>query len=125
MRARALALFAAHPERIPPPEARRLIRAYATAPGFDAVNDAMRAGTFTGLHRMPVPTTLAWPEFDRLVGPPSTIPRGVRAEVLRGCGHLPMWDDPRQVADMLLRGSARTEAGVTAAASGRGADRRS
>jgi pimeloyl-ACP methyl ester carboxylesterase len=107
MRARALALFAAHPERIPPPEARRLVRAYATAPGFDAVNDAMRAGTFTGLSRMPVPTTLAWPEFDRLVGPPSTIPQGVRAEVLRGCGHLPMWDDPRQVADLLLRGSAR------------------
>jgi pimeloyl-ACP methyl ester carboxylesterase len=101
LRARALALFAAHPERIPPPEARRLIRAYATAPGFDAVNDAMRAGHFTGLDRMPVPTTLAWPEFDRLVGPPRSIPPGVRSVVLRGCGHLPMWDDPRQVARVL------------------------
>ena len=105
MRARALALFAAHPERIPPPEARRLIRAYATAPGFDAVNDAMRAGTFTGLDRMPVPTTLAWPEFDRLVGPPRSIPPGIRTEILHGCGHLPMWDDPRQVATLLQKGS--------------------
>ena len=108
LRARALALFAAHPERIPPPEARRLIRAYATAPGFDAVNDAMRAGHFTGLDRMPVSTTLAWPEHDRLVAPPRRIPPGIRTEILRGCGHLPMWDDPRQVADVLLRGSART-----------------
>jgi pimeloyl-ACP methyl ester carboxylesterase len=24
---------------------------------------------------------------------------------LRGCGHLPMWDDPAQVAGVLLAGS--------------------
>jgi pimeloyl-ACP methyl ester carboxylesterase len=114
LRARSLSLFAAHPERIPPPEARRLIRAYATAPGFDAVNDAMRAGFFTGLERMPVPTTLAWPEHDRLVAPPRRIPAGVRTEVLTGCGHLPMWDDPRQVADLLLKGSGLASARSTA-----------
>jgi pimeloyl-ACP methyl ester carboxylesterase len=26
--------------------------------------------------------------------------------VLRGCGHLPTWDDPEQVARVLLVGSA-------------------
>jgi hypothetical protein len=30
----------------------------------------------------------------------------VREAVLRDCGHLPTWDDPVQVADALLYGSA-------------------
>ena len=47
----ALAANAAHPERIPPDAALRLVRAYATAPGFQAVNDAMRASRFTRLAR--------------------------------------------------------------------------
>ena len=44
-RGRRLALLgtAAHPERIPPADAARLVRAYATAPGFEAVDAAMRA----------------------------------------------------------------------------------
>jgi pimeloyl-ACP methyl ester carboxylesterase len=29
----------------------------------------------------------------------------VRNEVLRGCGHIPTWDDPQQVARVLIRGS--------------------
>jgi pimeloyl-ACP methyl ester carboxylesterase len=101
----ALAANAAHPERIPPAAALRLVRAYATAPGFRAVNDAMRAGRFTGLDRIAVPVTLAWPEHDRLVARPRHLPMSVRSVVLRGCGHLPTWDDPAQVARLLLEGS--------------------
>jgi pimeloyl-ACP methyl ester carboxylesterase len=26
--------------------------------------------------------------------------------MLRGCGHVPTWDDPEQVADVLLEGSS-------------------
>jgi pimeloyl-ACP methyl ester carboxylesterase len=102
----ALAGTAAHPERIPPADARRLIRAYATAPGFDEANDAMRAGTFTALDRIAVPVTLAWPDGDRLVARPRHLPPAVRSVVLHGCGHLPTWDDPAQVARVLLDGSA-------------------
>jgi pimeloyl-ACP methyl ester carboxylesterase len=97
---------AAHPERIPPAAALRLVRAYATAPGFRAVNDAMRAGRFTRLDEIDVPVTLAWPEHDRLVARPRSLPDGVRSVVLRGCGHLPTWDDPEQVARVLLAGSS-------------------
>ena len=50
-----LAGSAAHPERIPPDAALRLVRAYATAPGFQAVNDAMRASRFTRLAEIDVP----------------------------------------------------------------------
>ena len=101
-----LATNAAHPERIPPEAAMRLVRAYATAPGFQAVNDAMRAGRFTRLGEIDVPVTLAWPDHDRLVRRPRSLPDGVRSVVLRGCGHLPTWDDPEQVARVLLEGSA-------------------
>jgi pimeloyl-ACP methyl ester carboxylesterase len=101
-----LAANAAHPERIPPAAALRLVRAYATAPGFQAVNDAMRASRFAALADIDVPVTLAWPEYDRLVRRPRSLPDGVRSVVLRGCGHLPTWDDPAQVARVLLEGSA-------------------
>ena len=101
-----LAANAAHPERIPPDAALRLVRSYATAPGFQAVNDAMRASRFTALAEISVPVTLAWPEHDRLVRRPRSLPDGVRSVVLRGCGHLPTWDDPEQVARVLLEGSA-------------------
>jgi pimeloyl-ACP methyl ester carboxylesterase len=101
-----LAANAAYPERIPPEAALRLVRSYTTAPGFEAVNDAMRASRFTALADISVPVTLAWPEHDRLVARPRTLPDGVRSVVLRGCGHLPTWDDPEQVARVLLEGSA-------------------
>ena len=99
-----LAMFVAHPERVPPRAAADLIRAYARAPGFQEVNDAMRASTFSGLDRIEVPVTLAWPEHDRMVARPSRVPERVRLVILRGCGHLPFWDDPRQVAALLTAG---------------------
>jgi pimeloyl-ACP methyl ester carboxylesterase len=99
----AMAMFVAHPERMPARAARDLIRAYALAPGFAEVNAAMRANTFSGLERMPVPVTLAWPEHDRIVSRLRHPPPNVRTVILRDAGHLPMWDDPEQVAALLLR----------------------
>jgi pimeloyl-ACP methyl ester carboxylesterase len=102
----ALAGTIVHPERVPPAAALRLVRAYADAPGFEAANDAMRASRFTGLADVDVPLTLAWPEHDRLVGRPRVVPAGAREYALPGCGHLPTWDDPARVAEVLLAGSA-------------------
>jgi pimeloyl-ACP methyl ester carboxylesterase len=104
-RTAALAAVTAHPTRVPAGDAVRLVRAYAAAPGFDAANTAMRAGRFQGLDRIDVPVTLAWPEHDRLVGRPARLPAKIRNVVLRDCGHLPMWDDPDQVAAVLIAGS--------------------
>jgi pimeloyl-ACP methyl ester carboxylesterase len=102
----AFAGSAAWPDRIPPDAALHLVRAYATSPGFRDANDAMRAGRFTQLDRLAMPVTLAWPDRDRLVSRPRRLPAGVRSVVLSGCGHLPTWDDPEQVARVLLDGSA-------------------
>jgi pimeloyl-ACP methyl ester carboxylesterase len=95
-----------HPERVPPAAAARLVRAYAAAPDFPAVNAAMRAGHFTELAEIDVPVTLAWPQRDRLVGRPRALPRHVRNVTLTDCGHIPTWDDPDAVATVLLEGSA-------------------
>jgi pimeloyl-ACP methyl ester carboxylesterase len=102
----ALAGTMAHPERVPAREAVRLVRSYAAAPGYDDANAAMRSGRFTAIDRIRVPVTLAWPDRDRLVGRPAHLPARVRNIVLHDCGHVPMWDDPPQVASVLLRGSA-------------------
>jgi pimeloyl-ACP methyl ester carboxylesterase len=102
-----LAGTVARPERVPATAAAHLVAAYATAPGFQAANDAMRAGRFRGLERIRAPLTMAWPEHDRLVGRPARLPATVAERRLPGCGHVPMWDDPGAVARVLLDGSAR------------------
>ena len=102
----AMSMFVADPDRMPAAAARDLIRAYAAAPGFDAVNAAMRANTFSRLGEIRVPVTLAWPEHDRMVARLRHPPANVRSVILPGTGHLPMWDDPEQVASLLLSSSA-------------------
>lgn len=107
LRRAALASNVDRPERVPPRAAARMIRTYGDAPGFAAVNAAMRAGRFdpsTLAQLAPVPVTLAWGERDRLIRPPrAPLPAGVESLLLPGCGHLAMWDDPARVADVILR----------------------
>jgi pimeloyl-ACP methyl ester carboxylesterase len=97
-----LASTIAHPSRITAEGAAQLVRAYALAPGFNAVNDAMRAGAFGGLERIRVPVTLIWPERDRLIARPPWLPDNVRSVVLKDAGHIPMWDAPDKLAELLL-----------------------
>lgn len=94
----------AHPERVPPEAALGMVSAYANSSDFIAVNNAMRAGHFTAWDRIEVPVTLAWADHDRIVGPPSRV--HARTVVLHDCGHLPMWDSPEQVAQVVLAGSS-------------------
>jgi pimeloyl-ACP methyl ester carboxylesterase len=97
----------AHPERVPPAAARRLVRAYALSPGFDRANAEMRKTLFEGFDEIDVPITLAWAEHDRLVSPPRTVPAGIETALLRDCGHVPTWDDPQRVAEVIEAGAAR------------------
>lgn len=80
------------------------------AVGFEPTLRAGRGITFTGTLR-DVPATIAWGTRDRLL----RFRQAVRAQQrlpnarfvwLRGCGHVPMADDPKQVAAVLLEGSA-------------------
>ena len=66
----------------------------------------MRSAVFSGVEHIRVPVTLAWAELDRLVRRPrETVPEW-RTVVLHGCGHVPTWDDPDQVARVLLASSS-------------------
>ena len=79
------------PENVPLPEARAMIAAWIDAPGYEAANDEMRRYVCEDLDRVAVPTTIAWGELDRLVGPPrpERRPPDSRFIKLEGCGHTP------------------------------------
>jgi pimeloyl-ACP methyl ester carboxylesterase len=116
-----------HPARVPADAALGDIRGFRRAlPALYILLDA--ASPFTGHIDPSVPVTVAWAGRD-LVLPPwqarvaqTALPHGEHV-VMRGVGHVPMWDDPAQVAEILLRGSApvtprhsaTTDAGTTLA----------
>lgn len=69
-----------------------------------------------------MPATIAWGTRDALLLP--TQARRARERLssarhvwLHGCGHVPMGDDPDQVAAVILRGSAEPAAGRRAGSS--------
>jgi pimeloyl-ACP methyl ester carboxylesterase len=89
-------------------------RAFGAAPGFRPTLAEARGGfRFEG----PVPdlpVTIAWAEHDRILARPRVADLRrmcPQAEllVLRGCGHVPMSDDPELVAKVLLDGSAAVD----------------
>ncbi len=96
----------AHPHRVPAAAARQVVRAYGMAPDFVRVNDAMRAGRFEGLERIRCPVTLVWPDHDRLIRRPVWVPDRISNVVLSDAGHMPMWDAPEALAEILLRASS-------------------
>ena len=107
----ALGQMLAHPERMPAADAAASIRAMASAPWFDETLAAIRRERFGGGKRIELPVTIAWGEKDRLLLPRQAkrasrlIPRA-RGVTLLGCGHVPMCDDPEQVARVILKGTA-------------------
>jgi pimeloyl-ACP methyl ester carboxylesterase len=108
----AFALLAARPWRIPADEAAGAMRNLARSPGFEATLEAIGDHTFGG-HTLDCPVTVAWGDKDRLLLYSRQSARArrllpdARHVTLRGCGHVPTWDDPEQVARVLLESSAR------------------
>jgi pimeloyl-ACP methyl ester carboxylesterase len=107
-RALLLSSAVAHPRRVPRAQAARLVRAYALAPAFNEVNNAMRAGRFEGLERIRCPVTLVWPDRDQLIKRPPWVPDRIKNIVLADSGHMPMWDSPAKLAEILIGRSGGT-----------------
>jgi pimeloyl-ACP methyl ester carboxylesterase len=106
-----LAQFGAHGERIPPFDAAEHLRALGEAEWFDETLEAIVRERFHGGRPLPAPVTIAWGEHDRLLLRRQAA-RAVREVpdarllTLRGCGHVPTYDDPEEVARVLLEGSS-------------------
>jgi pimeloyl-ACP methyl ester carboxylesterase len=103
-----------HAERMTPEAAVATARNFADSPGVPGALEALRQGHFSGGEQIDVPVTMIWGERERL------LPRrqrqaarslravpGARLVWLRGCGHVPVWDDPQQVAQAVLEATKR------------------
>ena len=83
---------------------RRGMEDLSLSPGWDATVPPTVAYEFTGT--IDVPVTIAWGEHDKLLPPwqarraRAALPRANHV-TLRGCGHLPTWDSPDQVAEAI------------------------
>jgi pimeloyl-ACP methyl ester carboxylesterase len=107
VRAALLAQYFAHPARLSPSEAERTITDFADAPGLAAILPYSRRYRFQRGDDLTGPVTIAWGDRDRLlVGRQPQRARELlplaQHVVLRGCGHVPMPDDPPSVASVLL-----------------------
>ena len=121
-RVRRLALghVVADPDRVPYGAARRMVGSYARATAYDATNVAMREHHFTDPEQIRVPLTVAFGELDRLIRPRRLRVPGARTLILRGCGHIPMWDAPELVTQLILDTSeAGARTSESSVASGR------
>jgi pimeloyl-ACP methyl ester carboxylesterase len=101
----------AHPWRMEPEGYAEDVRNLAGSPGLRAALDGYRHWRFSRPEELGCPVTIAWGQHDRLLLPRQhDRARGVlpaaRHVTLAGCGHVPTYDDPEQVARVLLEGSA-------------------
>ncbi|GAA0947739.1 alpha/beta fold hydrolase [Nonomuraea longicatena] len=108
-RALAVGLLVARPGQLDPMALAAARQAMASAPGFDEALASFANVLPPGPPKAPI--TIAWGEHDRLLPRRQAVRAarwsGQRVRLLRGCGHLPMSDDPDLVARVLLEGSAR------------------
>ena len=95
----------AHPEWLTPGQAYANLVTLVDGPGFHDTLMALDGYRFEG--EIGVPVTIAWGTRDALLLPGEALRARrqlpcARHVWLRGCGHVPMGDDPEQVARVLL-----------------------
>ena len=102
-------LVLARPWRVPVEAAVHMNHTTARAAGWEATLPTVT----TWVPAVPAcPATIAWGEHDRLLLTSRQAPRAqrrlpqARHVRLHGCGHVPMWDDPEQVARAILDAGA-------------------
>jgi pimeloyl-ACP methyl ester carboxylesterase len=108
LRTLLMAQMFARPWRVPANDAAAMLRTTARARGFEATLPQITRWRPAAPR---CPATIAWGERDRLLLTSRQAPRarrvlpGARHVILRGCGHVPTYDDPAQVARVLLEAS--------------------
>lgn len=109
-----MAQLVARPANIPSEDAVLAIEGMAAAgEAVEAVLDHAFVERDPGTP-LPCPLTIAWGTHDRLLLPRQaerarkTFPTATHVS-LRGCGHLPTWDDPEAVTQVLLEATRRSQ----------------
>jgi pimeloyl-ACP methyl ester carboxylesterase len=110
------------PWKMPPEDAVLTIEGCAHAAWFDETLAVIsQPEHFTGGEHIDVPVTIAWGAQDHLLLPRQAaravraIP-GARLVMMHGCGHVPTFDDPEQVASVMLEGAKQSQRPVPAPA---------
>lgn len=105
------------PRQVPAEDGVKMIRDLAEATGFEQTLVATHARRFEGGQGIDVPVTVVFGTRERLIPKRSRrndeLPSHARWLEPEGLGHVPMWDDPQLVAEIILTGGATT--GVAAA----------
>ncbi|HEY3947068.1 MAG TPA: alpha/beta fold hydrolase [Solirubrobacteraceae bacterium] len=104
-----------HGELVPPADVVQMMRASLQCPIFPRVMDALQSdhARVTDLDQISAPTLIAWPRDDRMLPMGRHTDRfraeipGVEFRVLEGVGHVPTWDDPQLVANLIREFVAR------------------
>ena len=116
--ARGLAMVQAsgHPFRLPYEPVRTAVHDMAAAPGFRETLRGLEQRRFEDGAAITVPVTIAFGSRDRVLLPGvarrrDQLPDHTRWITLTGCGHVPMFDDPPAVIDLLLASSNPDTAG--------------
>jgi pimeloyl-ACP methyl ester carboxylesterase len=109
-RAFAAMQVSGHPFQVPYEPARDTVDAMASAPGFRETLRSLEKERFTDGAAITVPVTVAFGTRDRVLLPGiarhrDQLPDQTRWVRLRGCGHLPMVDDPEATAALILQAS--------------------
>ena len=99
--------FMAYPWRVPPDEAVGMFRNLATCPAFDATLDALEFFTFQDGDQIDVPVTVVWGNRDYLLLPrqaerAARVIPNARLVRVKGAGHVPTYDQPEQLARIVL-----------------------
>jgi pimeloyl-ACP methyl ester carboxylesterase len=114
-RAVVLGQVLAHPARLTAAQARSMLQAAGTCPGYDATLQATAHRRIHGARHVTAPVTVAFGSRDFVLLKHQSrhlgeLPPGTWSRTLPGCGHLPVTDDPAGVADLIITSAARTAA---------------
>jgi pimeloyl-ACP methyl ester carboxylesterase len=112
------------PWRLTASEAVDAARAIAGVRGFgEHLRATNRGARFTGGQEIDVPVTIAFGSRERLLSKDARrrdeLPPQTRWLDLPGCGHVPTWDDPALVSQVILNTTSRVAASDELAAPGR------
>jgi pimeloyl-ACP methyl ester carboxylesterase len=115
-RVRLLRGIVAKPLNLSEEEARDLIETYNSTPTFTKHLAQTRRARFCDGADIQVPVTVAWGDGERLIPSKARrqdeLPPHTKTVTLSGCGHVPFWDDPEQVARTILETVSQHAGGV-------------